>query len=253
MSVPPTADDSAVAYTVADDVLAELPSNFAWAATATPCQTTAAQAAAMIIGYSRELDGHLASKFMVPFPASTATSPQCPDVVRRIVTYRVAARVRSRLLGGSYQAKTVQEYVKEADALEKGVCDKPSSMGFGRVTTPENVFLQAGQGTPYSEAGMLTGPWYRLKNRNLKINSLRFARSNGSEAFRSEGLPFCERMGDWAVINYAQSLIAIYNIGMITVACAALGGTGGVVYEFSWQRLDRGQPIPPILSGVLPR
>lgn len=200
----------------------------------------------LILRASRRLDADLMSHgFAAPFPTITASNPATPDKVVEIATYRVVGEVRSILAHGNRKQGGARQYLDMAtDALE-ALIERPASIGYGRVTTADD-FLTKVFGTSSAQYGRMNGQVYRLRNRNVVPGSLRFVTSAGVEVSRPEGYPFTEGV-DFAIVDAAEGVVALFNESAII---AAVGASGGAVYDVSWRRLDFGRSHGPTVTGV---
>jgi hypothetical protein len=246
MSVAPSGQDTAAVYTSQSLVQRYLPTG----AIAEPEDTLASSGKVIVSDltdlirkWSRKVDGSLRSKgFEVPFPTITATNPRPPDPVVDIVTYYVVGEVRSILKFGNRSASSVKYYLERADEMLDDLLENPRTIGYGRVTTTE-ILTKSITADQY---GKMTATYYRLSNRNVIEDTLRFVNSAGKEVFRSDGLPFNLRR-DYDFVSQAEGTIILFNEPEIL---SQTGSGGGVVYEFSWRKLDWGQAHPPSLTGV---
>lgn len=247
MAVSPTGTDVAVAYTSQAIVERYLPLNAITDAVSASGsgKVTTDDLTTIINEQSRVIDGRLwGIGYQVPFPAIAATNPQTPRPIVLLCSYLVAAEVRTVLKHGNRKTPSASAYGERAEALFEQLESGKGHIGYGRVSSPENFNVTASSGT--NQYGKLTANYYRLKNPGLRPNSLRFVKSTGVEAFRSDGLPF-DYGRDWSIVSHAQSVIALFNEASII---DAIGSGGGAVYEFSWRRLDWGQAHPTPLYGV---
>ncbi len=249
----PTGNDlSSVSYTSQALVERKLPTG-AIITGSTPASSKILQSVLLdiIARWSRRIDAELWDLgFQTPFPDVAASAPAPPHRVVELVTEYVAAECREILAQGNRMAGAAKAWRSDADALLAEIKARPNALGYVRVTTPEDFTVQVGSGTSpsYREAGLMQGVWYRLKNRNVDRHSVRFVRSDGSEAVSGRGTGFLPRI-DWEMISPAEGTFAIYNNEILS-AVAALGATGGVVYEYGWRRLDWGQTGQNPLQGV---
>lgn len=244
MGVTPSGTDVSVAYTTQALVQRYVPAgSFSDVDPPRAGTISTIDLAAMMREHSRIVDARLAAVGVeVPFPAAGATNPECPPIVQRIVTFLVAGEVRMIAAAGNRQNVTGSTYSKQAEEQLKAVEAKPSLLGRGRVLTPELFDVDART----EQRGNLIGQMVRLRNRNVIPDTIRFADSTGREVLRPEGLPIQEGLS-WATISAPESIIMLLERSMILAQC---GTNGGVIYEFSWRKLDWGQTGFPIVTGV---
>lgn len=246
MSVAPSGQDTSAVYTSQSLVQRYLPTG-AIAGTADVTQAAGkvlvSDLTDLIRKWSRKVEGSLRSKgFEVPFPTITATNPRPPDPVVDIVTYYVVGEVRSILKFGNRSSSSVKYYLEQADTMLDNLLENPRTIGYGRVSTPELLT----KSITTDQYGKMTATYYRLGNRNVIEDTLRFVNSTGREVFRPDGLPFDLRR-DYDFISQSEGVIILFNEPDILTQT---GVSGGVVYEFSWRKLDWGQAHPSSLTGV---
>lgn len=196
--------------------------------------------------WSRHVDGRLRAKgFCVPFPAIAANNPKTPPDIVRAVSYFVAAEQRNIIKFGNRKAAGPSTYLKLAEDLLDRIISDPASLGVGRVSEPEDTLAQIAS-VDGAQYGKLQSPYFRLKNRNLMADTLRFVDSTGAEVFRPEGYPFIQGQ-DWEVHSYAEGVIAVFSESQVR---SAIGADGGIVYECSWHDLSWGQSHTTRIPGV---
>ncbi len=275
MATPATGTDLAVVYTNQNFVERWLPrgnTNTSWgyltsqAAGTGPSNTPGLLSiddlTELIWSCSRWVDSQLHKRFYTPFPAIarltavtsgviSPSNPTLPMQIRDLCTTKVCEAIWQILEMGNRREPQVEWMLRSSHAMVDLLNHDPSSLGIIQVRTPEQFQNHAcGFGSPYSETGLMTGVWYRLANRNVMPDSLRLVRSDGYEAFRSDGLPFGNLM-DYGFLDAAQGTIGFYNNGGIIASIqAVLSNGGGVIYDWSWERLDYGITGAHYPSGV---
>lgn len=198
-----------------------------------------------ILHWSREADGKLWSfGFQTPFPAVTATNPRLPFRVRELVTMRVAAQVRAEIKMGSTQTENAVKIREMADAIEAELKAAPHSLGRVEVRTVERVFAYQ-VGTAGSNVGLMHSNIYRLANRNVYGDSVRFVDSTGAEVYDPSGMGF-RHGSDFKMLSEAQGTIIIVN----SAISSRVGSGGGVQYDYSWVRFDRFNTRQASIQGV---
>lgn len=246
MAVAPSGRDPSAVYTSQSLVERYLPSG-AIAGTADTVRANGkvivSDLTDIIRRCSRKLDGALTPKgFEVPFPDISATNPRPPDLAIEIVTWDVVGEVRTILQHGNRQKQSVRYYLDLAKETLDDLLANPLKIGRGRVSTPELLTKTAST----DQYGKMVSPYYRVANRNIIADSLRFVNAAGAEVCRPDGLPFMYG-SDYSIENQAQGLLWLYNEAQIL---AQTGTGGGVVYEFSWRKLDWGQTGTETVQGV---
>jgi len=245
MPVQPTGTDQTNVFTTSALVQRYIPVGAITSGSPASGKVTSADLTDIIARRSKYVGNILASKgFAYPFVDISHTNPSPPEAVISIVTDFVVADCRAILRHGNRKSGATNYYLNKAKDDLKHLLENPMTIGYGKISTPEPLTLVAGDLT--NQYGKLTANYYRLANRNLRLDSLRFVKSDGTEAFRTDGLPF-DYGRDWQVVDYAESVILILNESMVL---AQIGSGGGVVYECSWRNLKYGQAHPQPITGV---
>lgn len=192
---------------------------------------------------SREIDGLLDDAGLrVPFPSILDAGTLLPAEVTKAVSMMVAIDIRAIIKYGEHGSENSDELDKRVKEFVARIKKNPHTIGRIAVTTVEDFRRQA---TPANPAGLLEAGVYRTVNRDVIASSVRFVNASGQEVLRSTGRPFRHGV-DWKMISGAQGTFCFLN----STALSELGAGGGIVYEWSFVRLDRMTYGVTRLSGV---
>jgi len=197
--------------------------------------------AARILGFSREIDGKLASLgARTPFPSGGGSSPDTPELVKRWTIYRTAAECRMVAAGGNAKAEDVTMMLALADDILRF---DDAGRGHGQILHDAlleyvhnedfEVSTDDGNGNEHGQLG--SSPFIRLRNKGLHVDSghpLVFVDGSNVEVFDSAGYPFSQGRG-WEILDEANSVIALVQQTEIEDKAASVN------YWFSWWRSDR--------------
>lgn len=254
MAVAPSGTDSLAVYTSRSIVQRYLPTD-ALAATGdvTPAsgKILATDLTDLIREWSRRFDDETRGVGLeVPFPDVSRTNPRLPDLCRAIVTDFVVGECRTILAFGNRKQNSVTHYTDKARKALDDLLEHPKKIGYGQVTceggaAPESLTkIAAADGY-----GKMFANFYQFANRNLLPDTIRFVTSAGNTVLRPDGLPFSMATADYFVESAAESLVWLNNEAQIL---ASIGTGGGVIYRFSWLKLDWGQSHPTRIPSMIP-
>lgn len=203
----------------------------------------------LIKRWSRRFDNAASAKgFEVPFPDISAVNPTTPEECVSWVTNSVVAQIRSiNAFGGNRKQGVVEHYEKIAREELKELVANPSNIGNGRVSCDGGHAPESLTKDPNVDGyGKLYANYYKLANRNIISDSIRFVTATGKMVSRPEGAPFSIAFGDYSVPYPAEGIIFFANDSAIL---QAVGAGGGIVYDFSFHKLDWGQAHETTFPG----
>ena len=243
MALPPTAVDVTRVYTKQSLLVRYLPSGAIAASGVTTPSTgivLVSDVVDLIRRWSRKFDNAAAARgFEVPFPDISATNPTTPEVCVSWVTDSVVSEIRAIGAFGNRKPGPVTQYATKAMNDLKELLAIPSTIGYGRVSCDDGHAPELLNKVPSVDGyGKLYANYYQLANRNIIADSIRFVKADGSMVRRPEGAPFSLAFGDFSVPYASEGIIFIANEAAIL---SAVGVGGGVVYDFSFHKLDWGQ------------
>lgn len=194
----------------------------------------------IIFRYSRLFDDIASAKgFETPFPDISATNPSTPQRCVMEVTQAVVGDVRAICGFGNRKTGAITQYYDEAAKSMAALLENPKSIGYGRVSSD-------GTHLPEPLDRRLFANLYQFHNRNILADSIRFVDEDGNQVRHPDGRPFSLAYADYDVHNAAEGLVYLWNEAAIL---SAVGVNGGVVYDFSWHKLDWGQSHPTPMPG----